>query len=285
MTKPTGTTHISPPVARAVAVINFIARHTDQAFTLSEIARSLRLSSTTCHTLLAALTDAGYVYRTVGKTYVLGPVLSRIVEASLSPALVLHVTRPEMRALADAFDVMCSAYHPKGDRIMIFERAAAVSHIDWNTPNVTSVPLHTSMAGLFFDGGKEVGDSAPDEGSDTTEASARFDLRGFLRSHGYVVGVRTVPLESPARAKQLRNQMALTEWLTREIEPDRDYDLASIAAPVFARPGEVAFGISLTGYLEPVRGDRILTMAQALRAACDRIGAFISGRKYGLGVE
>ena len=121
-------TQLSPPVARAVAVLNFMAGHSAQAFTLTEIAKSLRLSSATCHSLLASLTAAGYVYRTVGKTYVLGPALVRIAQASLSPGLVMQVARPEMRVLADEFDVVCSAYRLIGDEIHIYELQFLMFH-------------------------------------------------------------------------------------------------------------------------------------------------------------
>jgi DNA-binding IclR family transcriptional regulator len=125
-------TQISPPVARAAAVLNFLAEHAEQAFTLSEIAKSLRMSSATCHNLLTALTETGYVYRTMGKTYVLGPALARVAQASLSPAVIMQMVRPEMRALADEFDAVCSTAQLVENKIVIRERASAISHLNWH---------------------------------------------------------------------------------------------------------------------------------------------------------
>ncbi len=276
-------TQLSPPVARAVAVLNFMAGHSVQAFTLTEIANSLRLSSATCHNLLASLAQAGYVYRTVGKTYVLGPALARIAQASLAPALVMQVARPEMRQLADAFDVVCSAYRLLGDEIHIYERAAALSHVNWNTSDTLAVPANAPVGGMFHAWQEEAQIAAWIAAAKPSldaarEATLRESLR-VMREREYGVGVRTLPLQNPKTARELQNRQEFTEDEIAAIDPRRHYQLAFVTAPVFARPGTVAFGLSLAGFVAPVPGKEIEVMAGRLRAACDRIGEFIAGRK------
>lgn len=276
-------TQQSPPVARAVAVINFMAGHSAQAFTLTEIAKSLRLSSATCHSLLATLVEAGYVYRTIGKTYVLGPALARVAQASLAPALVMQVARPEMRQLADAFDVVCSAYRLIGDEVHIYERAAALSHIDWNTSETLTVPANAPVGGMFHAWQDEAKLAAWIAGAkppldNASEAALRESLR-VMREREYGVGVRTLPLKTPKAARELQNRTEYTEEEVAAVDPRKFYQLAFVTAPVFSRPGTVAFGLSLAGFAAPVPGKEIAVMAEQLRAACDRIGAFIAGRK------
>src|ERR1700712_3101139 len=98
----------SPGVRRIVSILNFFADHPTQTFTLTDLVRALKLSRATCHALLTGLVDAGYLYRTHDKSYVMGPALvsiGRIAQENMSP---LQVAQPEMRSLADEFDAICS---------------------------------------------------------------------------------------------------------------------------------------------------------------------------------
>src|ERR1700744_3126443 len=105
----------SPGVRRVAAILNFIADHPGQAFALTDLVRALKLSRATCHALLTGLVDVGYLYRTSDKNYMLGPSLASIGRIALQHASPLQVAQPEMRALADEFDVFCAAYFREGD--------------------------------------------------------------------------------------------------------------------------------------------------------------------------
>jgi DNA-binding IclR family transcriptional regulator len=271
----------SPPIMRAAAVLNFLAGHPEQAFTLSEIAKSLKISSATCHNLLSALAEAGYVFRTVGKTYVLGPALANVARAAQAPAVVMQVTRPEMRQLADEFDVVCSVFYFENGESIIRERAASLSHVNWNAPYLLATPAK-SLIGRFlmtwdegvYDAWCKEGDPTPDE----DRAARGLASLHFLRDNGYVFGVRKVPLTDPDRARALQNQSTLTDSEIPGLEQNETYQLAYVVAPVFSRAGVVAFGLSLAGFTAPVKGSAIAAMGIKLRAAADRIGSFIAGR-------
>ena len=273
---------LSAPVARAVSVLDFLAGHAEQAFTLTEIAKTLRLSSATCHNLLAALAEAGYVYCTAGKTYVLGPALARVAQAALAPGLIMQVARPEMRLLADEFDVVCSAYQLVGDQIVIRERAAAVSHINWNAPQAPTIPVSAPLGREFVVGPEREFEAWLDKADPPLDADYRQKLREaqrFLRERGFTFGVRKVELTNPDVARSLQYQIALTDYTIATIEPNALYQLAYVAAPVFSKPGKAALGLSLAGFAAPVSGGQIERMGLGLRAACDRVGAFIAGRE------
>lgn len=274
---------LSPPIARAVAVLNFLGGHSGQAFTLTEIAKSLRISGATCHTLLGALAEAGYVYRTAAKTYVLGPAVSRLAESALAPELLMQVVRPEMRQLADEFDVVCSVFFLEGEKIVIRERAAALSHIAWNAPGLPRLSLTAPIGNLFFAWDEAAVEDWLNGANPPLGEAAKESLRKsleFVRTNRYAFGVRKVPLNSSQRALELQAQVGMTDYALAELDAAASYNLAYVAAPVFLRPGEVAFGLSLVGFDKPLKGEAIVAMGGKLRAACDRLGEFLAGREF-----
>jgi len=272
----------SPPIARAVAVLNFLGGHAGQAFTLTEIAKSLRISSATCHNLLGALTEAGYIYRTAAKTYVIGPALSRLAQETLPLDVLMQVVRPEMRLLADEFDVVCSAAFLRGEDVIVQARAAAVSHITWNTQNTPSQKAIAPIGNVYmaWSGEREItrwldGAAPPLSPQERQDMLRTLE---FLRAHGYTFGVRTMPIDSPERALALRNRRDLTSYAAPALNPADSYNLAFIAAPVFGRPDEVAFSLNLLGFNHALKGKTVGAMGDKLRASCERIGDFIAGR-------
>ena len=50
----------APAVERVIAVLNLLAAHPGQPYTLSDIARDLELNKATLHAILWALTQAGF---------------------------------------------------------------------------------------------------------------------------------------------------------------------------------------------------------------------------------
>lgn len=274
---------ISPPVSRAVSVLNFLGGHSGQAFTLTELSKSLRISSATCHNLLGALVDEGYVYRTAAKTYILGPAIDRIARSSLDPRLLMQVVRPEMRILADEFDAVCSASFQDGDRITVRERAAAVSHIAWNADEGGDLKFAAPIGNLFvaWDSSRldEWLSAARPPLSDEVRARVLGALE-FLKENEYTFGIRTAPLSSSEKALELRGQPEMTDYAIAQLDPQTDYDLAYVSCPVFAKPGQVAFALSLLGFVEPVKGVAVEKMAEKLQLACRRISEFIAGRDF-----
>src|ERR1700733_8628174 len=140
----------SPGVRRIVAILNFFADHPNESFTLSDLVRALKLSRATCHGLLTGLVEAGYLYRTSDRGYLLGPVLVSIGEVAKAHYSPLKVAQPEMRLLADEFDTVCSASFREGRDVIVRERASAVSHLGFSVPRGWQAPLLPQFAGVFF---------------------------------------------------------------------------------------------------------------------------------------
>ena len=127
-------TQCSPGVERVAAILNFMAEHPDHAVTVSDLVRALKISRSTCHTLVASLVQVGYLHRTSDRTYVLGPSLALVGQIAARHASPLLVAQPEMRSLAEEFDVICSAFFREGDHLVVRERAASGSNLGWSSP-------------------------------------------------------------------------------------------------------------------------------------------------------
>jgi DNA-binding IclR family transcriptional regulator len=274
----------SPGVRRIVSIINFFADHPGQSFTLTDLVRALKLSRATCHALLTGLIESGYLYRTQDKSYVIGPTLVSIGRIALEHLSPLQVAQPEMRALADEFDAICSAIYREGDEVIVRARAAALSHLGWSSPQGARLLLRAPFSAVYYawapktQADQWLAHAVP--APTLEQRGAMFEAMAFAREHGYcffvqnprVPATRDAP-ESAFRAEQTEFPVALPSVL----KPDHDYQLSSVVAPVFDENHQVAFVLGLMGFVDRVRGVRIEKIGRRLRDACDRITRFIVG--------
>jgi DNA-binding IclR family transcriptional regulator len=274
----------SPGVRRIVAILNFFADHPGQSFTLTDLVRALKLSRATCHALLAGLVESGYLYRTLDKSYVIGPTLvsiGRIAQEHLSP---LQVAQPEMRALADEFDAICSAIFREGDEAIVRARAAALSHLGWSSPQGARMLLRAPFSAIYYAWApKAQADAwlAQAVPAPTLEQrGAMFEAMAFAREHGYCFFVRNPRVPESRSAPESAFNSEHTEFpvtLPSVLKPDQDYQLASAVAPVFDQGHQVVFVLGLMGFVDRIRGVRVEKMGRRLRDTCDRITKFMAG--------
>jgi DNA-binding IclR family transcriptional regulator len=276
-------TRSSPGVGRVVSILNFIADHPGQSFTLTDIVRALRLSRATCHALLGGLVEAGYLFRASDKSYVLGPALIAMGETAKANFSPTQVAQPEMRVLADRYDAMCALCALRGNDAVIVERAAALSHVGNATVRGAQLPLLAQYASIFFiwssttdvDAWLDALDPAP-----ATEAREAM-LVGiqFLRKHGFGVSVRSTAdpgivssFDRSAGIEALNKHMAPLF----EIDPDGDYLPGYIQAPVYDARRRVLLAIALTGFKTRLTGREVMAIGEDVRATCERLSAFTS---------
>lgn len=275
----------SPGVRRMVAILDFFADHPDQSFTLTDLVRALRLSRATCHALLAGLVDSGYLYRTHDKSYVIGPrlvAIGRIANEHFSP---LQVAQPEMRALADEFGAICSAFFRERDEVVVRARAASISQLGFSIPQGARMQLRPPFGAIYYAWSPPAEAQAWMDQLDPPPTAGQREqmMKGiaFARQHGFLFGVRdlSVPTLEVAPEQLFRGQRAeYPVTLEQEIDPARQYRLAFLNAPVFDARQQVAFTLGLMGFTEMVGGAAVERMGQALREACDRITTF-AGRQ------
>ncbi|BBX88738.1 helix-turn-helix domain-containing protein [Mycolicibacterium boenickei] len=112
----------SPPTARVVAILDFLSRHPQERFGLSELTRRVGLSKPTCLGILSTLTDSGYLIRdSADKTYRLGPSLISLGHAAQESMRVNPAARAELRALSATFDTSAGLTAVVDDRITVLE--------------------------------------------------------------------------------------------------------------------------------------------------------------------
>lgn len=275
-------TRSSPGVRRVAAILNFMASHPGQAFALSDIVRALKLSRATCHALLTGLVEVGYLYRATDKSYVLGPGLAAIGRAAAEHSSPLQVAQPEMRQIADAFDVVCGAYFLEGDMLHLRDRAASVSHVGYPIPIGARRPLRSSQAPAFFahtPGAAEAWLKRAEAAPSPEETESIFKGMEFVRAHGFLILIRNVGAD---RAASLSDEgmpantdnLVFTIW---DVEPARIYSVAALMAPVLDANGRTSFCLLMGGFGNSLSGAQIMEAGERLRAACDRIATFSGG--------
>lgn len=112
----------SPPTARVVAVLEFLARHPHDRFGLSELARRVGLSKPTCLGILTTLTESGYLIRdSQEKTYRLGPELISLGHIAQESMRVSPSVRAELRGISAAYATTAALSAVVDDRITVLE--------------------------------------------------------------------------------------------------------------------------------------------------------------------
>jgi DNA-binding IclR family transcriptional regulator len=274
----------SPGVRRVVTILNYFADHPGQSFTFTDLVRALKLSRATCHTLLAGLVESGYLCRTEDKSYVIGTRLvsiGRIARQHLSP---LQVAQPEMRALADEFDAVCSAIFREGDEVIVRARAAALSHLGWSSPQGARMLLRAPFAAVYYAWGPEAQADAWLEQtvpSPTVEQrAAMFEAMAFAREHGFCFYVRNPRVAQSREAPESAFGAEHSEFpvaLPSVLEPDHDYQLTSVVAPVFDENHQVVIVLALNGFSARTRGAQVGKTGRRLRETCAALTRFIVG--------
>ena len=273
----------SPGVRRVAAILNFIADHPGQAFALTDLVRALKLSRATCHALLTGLVDVGYLYRTSDKTYVLGPALAAIGRTAAEHFSPLQVAQPEMRTLADEFDVVVGAYFLEGDMLHLRDRAASVSHVGYPIPLGTRMKLRSVQAVVFFAWAQKDAEAWLQTASPRpTEERQKlmFEAMDFARENGFVALNR----KPGDVVRPIADQISGTESdelpviPVAAIDPDTIYPIGGIMAPIFDAKGRVSFALVMAGFHNVMTGSQVMETGVRLKEACERISSFVAGR-------
>jgi DNA-binding IclR family transcriptional regulator len=276
----------SPGVERVAAILNFMAEHPDRAVSVSDLVRALKISRTTCYDLVTSLAHVGYLHRTNDNTYVLGPSLALVGQIAARHASPVLIAQPEMRALAEEFDVICSAFFRDGDYLVVRERVASGSNLDWSSPKGARVRMRAPFAGIFYAWSPPARAEAwlqATTPSPTEEQTALMQrAMAFARQYGFTFSVRNarsadLPDDATQAFEDADTDLPVT--MIPELDPDREYPLMSVLSPVFDTSHEVLFLLALVGFTRKASGREIEHIGRRLRAACDHISGFIGGAR------
>ena len=291
----------APAANRAVEILNFLAAHPTESFTLSELAKHLDINGASMHAVLAVLTEAGYVVRHgVHRTYSLGPAVVALGAAALERHHGIDLARTELRLLAAELGVQVVLTTATTDDIVFLDRAGRYTGSDPSPRVGGRVPLVPPLGTVFLAWAPEavvdawlgrVVDPSPEE----------YDLHRLslatVRSVGYAVGLDVaarselgralVEITDYPHAAELHEKIqALVARLGHEAyalrvgDSDR-HDVSLVAAPVFGTNGEVVLAFSAIGFGAPLDTDEIEHIGMVLRRAASRVTDATFGRPPG----
>lgn len=293
-------TEMSGTNNRVVEVMNFLAAHPTESFTLSEIASSLGLSNGSAHRLLTTLAEARYLSRHPRhKTYSLGMALVAIGQAALAQHRHVDVARQEMVLLASQLNVKCLATTIVDNELLVlanegtpqtydpphlvgerrpFIPPLGMGHVAWAEQSVQDEYLSRTPAAVSEQGyerlvhslrvmrerGYGIAGSGP-----AIRALRQFTSLpvGNRADEAYWAGLRQLLSDLTVGEIQL---LALAE-----VDPE---GVSYITAPVFGPDGRVALELSVSGMRTDMPLRDIESLVDALRNATLRITHQIHGR-------
>lgn len=291
----------APGAERVVAVLNFLAAHPDESFSLSELARRLDLNKATCHALLMTLTEAGYLLRHPTRmTYMLGPALVAIGGAAQGQFQAVDFAREEMRALAEETSLECIASTVVGDEIVILSRSGASLPFGASVALGQRLPLVPPLGSVFMawaapediDGWLQRQHSwASEEQLDRYQAALTA-----VRRRGYAVSLsadarlqvgqalaslgdegRTQPVRG--MLERLLDELSREDYFLIEVEPGAEYRVNTMGAPVFGPTGSVELGLFLVGFRGVLRGEEVMEHGERLAQATRNVTKAIHGEE------
>lgn len=291
MTLPEPTGRASPPTARVVAILDFLARHPHDRFGLSELARRVGLSKPTCLGIVTTLTQAGYLVREgAEKTYRLGPALIALGHTAQESMRVSPAARVELGRLSEMFAGTAALSGVVDDRITLLELVAptgtppavrvgqsypfappvGLMFVLWDEQAVRewlakepTIPLRTDSVRL---------ERVITECRRTGYLVERL-TPGGRRLYALMAGMSsTLPDELRALLGELVSDIGERVYLPSEADPHTRHDVSVIAAPVFDHHSRqvmvvsLQVGHALTDREITQRARAVMTTAGALTA-------------------
>lgn len=268
---------------RAIAVLNFLAAHPNDAFTLSDIADRLDINLASAHALLTVLVDAGYASRHQRlRTYTLGASVIALGIAALEVHPAIDLARDAARDLSDDLQLEVAVTAAAGDDIVFLARAGAHRARGIAVHVGQRVPLVAPLGSVFMAW------SAADRVHAWRSKSQRPDgldaVLAGVRARGYSVALELDArrglgealdhlADTPVDAATHRSvDMLLAELDQRDYQlaalDDRStYDVSMIASPVFGADGEPVVALTLLGFEPGLTPDQVAHYGDRVRDA------------------
>jgi DNA-binding IclR family transcriptional regulator len=294
--------------SRAIDIVNFLARHPQQSFTLSELVRRLGINVASAHAILAVLEEAEYVMRDdTLRTYGLGPMLVPLGQAALLRHESIGLARDQLRELAGELDLTGLVVGATASEMVILDEVPASAN---RTPSIGQrIRMVPPMGGVFL--AWEARDRVDEwltSSSSGLSRGATQQLRALLdaiRARGFAVGLETSARHgmrralrdlqedpgSPSAKGRLRKNVTLLGDIATvvvDLVADHEYDLAHVAAPVFGPTGVVDLSLYLVGFRRPYATGEVERLGDRLRAVATSVtrasgGELPGGRARAIG--
>jgi DNA-binding IclR family transcriptional regulator len=301
----------APGADRAVAVLELMAGHPDQRFTLSEVARRCVLNKATAHALLSALSERGVLLRhPEDKRYSLGPRLIAFGEAARHGYTAVDFAPPALDRLAAATGLWARAWRPANDHLVCVGSAgepADVAHTARVGPGDRveragrsdragpgRVPLVPPLGAVFMAWSDGPTVEAWLARAGTVEAvGPAVEALPDIRAQGVAVtltspawqalvgggdGAKDAGRHDPGARRALLREVSRQSLLVPAIDESAAYRPADIAAPVFGSDGEVVLSLSVTCSDDgEVPGAELRALARQVSVVADSLTATVRG--------
>jgi DNA-binding IclR family transcriptional regulator len=293
----------APGADRSVAILELLAAHPRDRFTLSEVARRCSLNKATAHALLAALSQRGILLRHPDeKRYSLGPRLVEIGAAAKRGYTAIDFAPAALDRLSVATGRWSRAFARREDRVTVVAQTHAPADVDPLDP--VTLPLTPPLGALWM-----AWSDRPSVEAWLARAAAA-DAVGpaqaalpAIRRAGYAVTraspelrllSRPVLPSGPVRSAADRRQHRPTpdevrallaaigrqRLLLTSADDAGTYRIADVAAAVFDASGTVAMVVAVSGLDDgDLRGTEIREIGAHVAATADALTAAVQGRR------
>jgi DNA-binding IclR family transcriptional regulator len=280
----------APAVERSIAVLNYLAAHPEERFTLSEIARATDLNKATLHAILGALTESGFVLREEDrKTYGLGPALVALGGAAVEANPAVQLALPHMEALSSELGLDCVASTAIEDQIVILARTSSRRPFGINVEPGQRLPMAPPLGTVFvaWSPQSEIDRWLAKVGPEATKADIQRYRQAVdsVRGRGYSLGLGGDPVpkaERNAKPRTLEDNVRsirVDEYALVELDHSSMYQLNHIGAPIFSANRGVSLALFLIGFRGDIAAGEVPRYAERLRYACTAITEKIGGRE------
>jgi DNA-binding IclR family transcriptional regulator len=235
--------------SRTITVLNFLAEHAAEEFTLSDLAARLDINLASSHALLSVLTEAGYVTRNPRlKTYSLGPVLVALGNAAVKRHPGIEHAHQEARRLTEELNLAVSVTALAGEDIAFLERVGEHLPHEVGVQVGQRVPMVPPIGAVF---------------------AAWHNTEAWLERADDRPAMEAVLADVRARgwAAALGNPRSTEYRALPALHPRRTYDVAMIAAPVFGPGSEAVVSLTLLGMEPGLSARQVVVLGERVRDA------------------
>jgi len=291
----------SNPTERVIDVLNFLAAHPTETFTLTEIARHVGLSNGSAHRVLTTMANAHFLSRNERhRTYSLGMAMVAIGQAAVEKHRGIESARRELARLAVELNVQCSANSVVDDEVLVLIKEGTpqshlgLTRVGERRPLIPPIGLcHVAW------GGEAAIQAYIDKASTHLSDQVRSRLVSafpVIRHRGYAIAMNgpgtgrsrqaTVrPVDQVRGAAywssvfDLVGQLLPNEVQLLNLGEAGEEGISYIAAPVFSPAGTVSLQLVLSGMPINLDGRQIERYAEKLCTTAALITEEIHGRR------
>ena len=288
-----------------MAILELLAEHPAERFTLSEVARRCSLNKATAHALLAALSERGILLRHPDeKRYSLGPRLVEIGAAAQRGYTAIDFAPAALDRLSAATGRWSRAFARRDDRVHVVAQSHVPADVDPRDP--VALPLTPPLGAVWMAwsdrpsveawlaraaSAEAVGPSQAAlpairrDGYAVTRASPELRLlsRPILRPEPVVTREATGVGDRPTTQEEVRALLATIcrqHLLLMDADDAGTYRIADVGAPVFDASGAAALVVVLSGLDDmELRGTEIRALGARVVATAEALTAAVRGRR------